>query len=125
MKLPLLGNVFSVLLAVVVSAGVSLLLNKIESLNTTSFVFSLLFYAVLFLAFNAFYAYYKGHESFISLLLGGIVVRLLLTLILIVICRVISINDFFPFTIHLICHYVLFTFIEIKYLLTLIKSNRS
>src|SRR6476620_4934948 len=111
MKLPLLGNVFSVLLAVVLSAGLSLLLNNVASLNTTTFVYSLLFYAVLFLAFNAFYAYYKGHESFVSLLLGGIVVRLLLTLILIIVCRALSMEDFFAFTIHLICHYVLFTLI--------------
>ena len=118
-------NLVSVIVAILLSAGVSFFLNTFNSLHTSTFIFSLLFYAVLFVVFNAFYAYHQGHESFISLLLGGIVVRLLLTLILVVICRVTGMQEFFAFAIHLICHYILFTVIEIRYLLTIIKSNRS
>jgi hypothetical protein len=125
MKLAVLRNLVSAIAALALSFSLSLLLNHFTALRSGSFSLSLVFYTLLFLGFNFFYAYNRGHESFTSLLLGGIVIRLILSLILIIVCRAMGLPGFFPFTMHLIGHYILFTIFEIRYLLTIIKSPRA
>jgi len=71
---------------------------------------------------NLFYAYQSGSAEFTQILLGGIVVKLLLALVIILIFSFRK-SEFLTFALHFIPHYILFTIFEIRYLLPLVKKN--
>jgi len=77
---------------------------------------------VLSFFMNLFFARKRASPDFTQLLLGGIVVKLLLSLVVILVFSVRK-PIFFSFSLHFISHYVLFTIFEIRYLLPLIKKN--
>lgn len=118
-------NISSVLFASLLASLVSLLLQRYSILVTPHWPYSIIYFALLCFIFNLVYASRAGTAAFSELLLGGIVIKLLLALIIVLLYSFKLRAGFLSFAIHFIIHYVLFTIFEIRYLLQLIKSNTS
>jgi hypothetical protein len=119
----LLKNLISILIPALLAAVLSFLLNSYSTLQTRHWAYSILYFTMICFGSNLVYAARALKPAFAQLLLGGIVIKLLLALVVIVICSFLLAMGFFPFAIHFILHYVLFTIFEIRYLLPLIKNN--
>lgn len=117
-----LWNLRSTGSALLVSAGVSLLLNHFSSsLSSAYWHYGLLCLMGLSFLFNLVYAARAGSDTFTQLLLAGVVIRLLLSLVVVLIASFKLADAFLAFSIQFIFHYILFTVFEIRYLLQLIK----
>jgi hypothetical protein len=119
----LLKNLISIFFPALLAATLSFVLNRYTALQTAHWEYSILYFAVACFGFNLVYTARALKPAFAQLLLGGIVIKLLLALVIVVICSFLFRTDFFSFSIHFISHYVLFTIFEIRYLLPLIKNN--
>jgi voltage-gated potassium channel Kch len=119
----LLKNLASIFIPAILASALSFLLNTYSTLQTQHWIYSILYFTVVCFGFNLVYTARALKPAFAQLLLGSIVIKLLLALVVIVICSFLLKVDFFPFAIHFILHYVLFTIFEIRYLLPLIKNN--
>lgn len=115
-------NFFSVFIPALLSTAVSLLAWHYFSLRSDFWIYSVAWHIVLFFGINLYYTGRSKSPEFTQLLLGGIVVKLLLSLIIILIFAFIR-AGFFAFALHFISHYILFTIFEIRYLLPLIRRN--
>ncbi|MES2678705.1 MAG: hypothetical protein V4635_02420 [Bacteroidota bacterium] len=118
----LFKNFICILLSAFFSTGCSLVLEKFAGHPSPYWPFSILYFLVLSFIMNLFYAYKSASPDFTQLLLGGIVIKLLLSLVVILVFSVRK-PIFFNFSLHFISHYVLFTIFEIRYLLPLIRKN--
>ena len=119
----LFKNLTSIFIPALLAALLSFVLNHYTALQTGRWTFSILFFMILCFGFNLVYAARSRKPEFAQLLLGGIVVKLLLALVVVLTYSFLFKADFFAFAIHFILHYVLFTIFEIRYLLPLIKNN--
>jgi hypothetical protein len=119
-----LRNVFTVFIAAMLCVLASYLLNRYTSLFTVRWMWPLPFFVILCVILNIVYVLYCGKPDFTGILMGGIVTRLLLSLIYLVILLFFRLPDFYAFSIHFIIHYILFTVFEIRYLLGLIHPHK-
>lgn len=117
----LFKNLLSLALASVSSTLLSLSLNYYTSLLTLNYHYSLLFLLAVFFGLNLLNAIKVGSQNYTQLLLAGIVVKLLLAFTFVFVYSFYKEKDFFGFSLHFVCHYVLFTVFEIRYLLSLTK----
>lgn len=115
----------NILSSAAISIVASLLLCRFSKLNTTHWIFSVLWFSFFILACNLYYRNKAGNVEFTKILLAGIVIKLLLSFVIILVYFLIFKSRLFSFSMHFILHYVIFTILEIKYLSSLIKSSYS
>jgi hypothetical protein len=105
------------------SVCASLALNAWTPLKSTSWPFALIFLLVLSIAFNVFFYLKRFSPDFTRLLIGGVALRMLLSLIFLTIVWYFMGAPFLHFAVHFLIHYVLFAAAEIRYLSLLQKST--
>lgn len=116
-------NLLSVLFPALASLLVSFAFNETARLASPNGYYSVVYFAVMCFLFNILYALNSKTKSFSDLLFAGIIIRLLMALIVILVYAIKLKSDFSHFAIHFVCHYILFTIFEIRYLLQLIRNN--
>jgi hypothetical protein len=115
-------NFFSILIAALLSFVCSLALVRLFLLDNNFWQLSIVYFSVLYFSMNLYYASKVNSDEFTQQLLGGIVIKLLMALVVILIFSF-SKKDFFSFALHFISHYILFTIFEIRYILLLLKNK--
>ena len=119
----ILKNLISVLIPTLLGSALSLGLNQLEDLRTPNSCYSLIYFALTCFVFNLVYTHQSWSKSFSDLLFAGIIIRLLSALVVILIYALFQRVDFARFAIHFVCHYVLFTIFEIRFLISLIRNT--
>ncbi len=101
----------------------SLVLTNCLNFNSDYWHLSIVYFSVLHFGINVFYTLKSNSPDFSGLLFGGVVLKLLLAMIIIVTLSFL-IPDFFNFSVNFILHYIFFTIFEIRYLLPLINKKK-
>jgi hypothetical protein len=133
-------NLSTVLFTSFFCAFVSVVLNIYTSLDTPYWYWSVLFLGIFSLASNTYYGHKylpqrarpdnnrdpgetnKGSD-FASLLLTGVIIRLLLSLVYLLVAWLLLRPSFLGCAVHFLLHYALFSAAEIRYL-SLLASHR-
>lgn len=118
-------NLVSVFIPMCLTAAISFTLNFNSGLYNNLWFYSIIYFAIFCFGFNLIYEAKKNNPDFTGILIVGIVVKLLMAFVIVFLCSILAHAIFFAFSIHFIIQYVLFTIFEIRYLLYLIKYNKS
>lgn len=119
-----LKNLLAVIVPSALAIVLSLTLNYYNILVSPNWYYGVFILCGFCLIMNSVYAYHAGSESFTQLLIGGIVIKLLFAMVVILIYSFFDKQSFFNFSLQFIMQYILFTIFEIRYLLYIIKTNR-
>jgi hypothetical protein len=103
----------------------SLLLNNYTELVCKTWWISLVYFTLIFLILNSVYNLKRNTEEFTQLLLSSIMVKLLLSLTVILVYKIINKATLFNFAMHFLIHYFLFTIFEMYDLVKSIKTKQS
>lgn len=120
----ILKNLISVLIPTLLGSALSLGLNQSGRLETPNAWYSLLYFVLTCFVFNLVYVHQSRSKSFSDLLFAGIIIRLLTALVVILLYVLFLRSDFSHFAIHFVCHYILFTIFEIRFLISLIRNTQ-
>lgn len=116
-------NMISIFLSCAFAFVLTSVFNQFKFLYSGNAYYSIVYFAFTCLILNFVYAFNAKSKTFSDLLFAGIIIRLLLALVVVLIYAIKFRPDFRYFAIHFICHYILFTIFEIRYLFQLIKNN--
>jgi hypothetical protein len=120
----MLRGFVTVLIAAAIATIISFVLNSFHALFFANWYLSLAFFSALCIFLNIVYAFQARSKSFTQLLVFSLSLKLLLAFVAVFVYSFISISDFVNFSIHFLLHYLIFTIMEINYLLYLIRNNQ-
>lgn len=116
----------TLLIAFILSVVISFVLNAIpvDQMKSTAWYFSILFHVLISLGLLAIlFRKNDDPKDMVNKIMFTSMGRLLFCMIGIFIYSLIDKPHFFPFAIHFMLHYIIFTILEIKTFLKYIKSN--
>ena len=119
----LLRNLATLLSAALVSAIISIAINKWSSLQCGDWPLATAFLFVISLAANLVYSFQKNKQELTKLMFGGVAVRLLVGMTALVVYWYFYTDIFFAFALHFIVQYVVFSIGEINFLSYLVRSH--
>jgi hypothetical protein len=120
----LVRAVKAVLLSVVLSVLASMALNYAGMFYSPNWWCSLLLFCVLFIALYFIFNYRTSPRAGTELVIGANFAKLLVLFFSVFIYSLVDKKGLFSFSVHFISHYILFTVFEIRYLLSVIKTNK-
>jgi hypothetical protein len=114
-----------ILLGAALCVAVTFALNEWSAFVSELWYPGLAFLIILSVAFNIYYYSKRDSDSFAGLLIGGVALRLLLSLVFLLLLWFFARTHFFVAAIHFMAHYTLFALFEIRYLSLLAAGRRS
>ena len=102
--------------ATVFAAGASWLLNRLPSVYTNHWGWSVLLLALLFAALGFYYRSRTTAVELVPALIAGFVIRFLAGLVFLLVMFLVAPSQFLPLAAHFMAHWLLFTLAEIAYL---------
>ncbi len=113
----------AVIIATVISVIISLCLNYFNVCYSKNWWWSLAFFIPLFTGVNLLNAVKTDAQGASDILMGSIWVKMILLFVAVFIYSLVDKKGMFSFSMHFLTHYILFTVIEIRYLLSKTKKN--
>jgi cobalamin biosynthesis protein CobD/CbiB len=110
-----------IVLSTLLSLLLSLSLNYFNIVFANNWWWSLVFFLFLFSASRLLHSLKSSPETSTEIAIGTIGFKVLLLMVAIFLYSIIDRKELYPFSMHFLAHYVLFTVFEIRYLLLLSK----
>lgn len=113
----------TILFCVLLSAGISFVIDRYTSFQNEDWWWSLIFFTSVFIITNIVFEYRSDAASHAETVFGLIIIKTLMLFVAIFLYSLYNKARLGSFSAHFIAHYILFTVIEIRYLLGLIKKR--
>lgn len=112
-----------ILICAILSAGISFFIEHYTSFKNNDWWWSLVFFIAIFILTNIVFEYRTDLRSYSEMSFGLIIIKTLFLFVAIFLYSLYNKPGLGSFSVHFIAHYILFTLIEIRYLLYLIKNK--
>jgi len=112
-----------ILICALLSAGVSIFVGHFTSFQNKDWWWSLIFFSTIFIITNVVFEHKTDVNSYSEMSFGLIIIKTLFLFVAIFLYSLYNKQELGSFSVHFIAHYILFTLIEIRYLLYLIKNR--